>query len=132
MLICTMICCSGLGIYFGISALTQGASDFARGLTAGVLCGLEVTAVFNLVRLFMISHDDEKLKQLYITETDERNISIEKESAKKSQLIIMFGIAVADIVFGYFDETVAKVLSTVLMLSAVVTIAVRKYYDTKM
>ncbi len=128
----TTICLCSLALYFGLMHLTKGASDFAQGLTMGVLCGTELVAVYNLVRMFIAVRNEEKLKEMYIQETDERNAAIRKETSQKGSAISMMGTAMAAIVVGFFDETICITLVAVLLFSALVNIIINVYYSRKM
>ena len=128
----TIICCGSLGLYFTLRFLTKGASDFAQGLTMGVLCGMEFVAVFNLVRMLAATRNEEKLREMYINETDERNCAIQKATSQKSAAISMVGTAVAAIVAGFFDAKICMTLVAVLLVSALITVIVNAYYNKKM
>lgn len=128
----TMVCLCSLALYFMLKFLTKGASDFAQGISRGVFVGMEVVAVYNLSRTFTALRNEEKLKEMYINETDERNIAIQKETSQKGATISTVGTAVAAIVAGFFDEKVCFTLVAVLLFSALVTIIVNAYYNRKM
>ena len=131
-LIFNMICLSSLAVYFGLQFLTKDVSDFARGLTMGVWCGVEFVAMFNSIRLLIILKNEEKLKELYIQEHDERNIAIQKETSQKGFFITMMAMAIAAIVAGFFNVTVCTTLFFTMTGSAIIVIAVNLYYRNKM
>lgn len=128
----TMLCCGSLVLYIALKFLTRGISDFAQGLTMGVLVGLETVAVFHLVRLFAAVHNEDKLRNMYINETDERNLTIQKETSRKSSAICFVGMAIAAIVAGFFDEKICITLVSVSVLSALINIVISAYYNKKM
>lgn len=119
-------------IYFGLTHLVKGADDFAVGLVSGMNIGIIIVAVFNLARIHKALHNEEKLKEMYIHETDERNISIGKETAKTSTLISLMVMALAVIVSGFFNPVISMTLGISIMANAVITIAVQSYYNRKM
>lgn len=128
----TTLCLCSLAIYFALNFFTKGASDFAQGLTMGIFCGMELVAVYNLARMFAAVRNEEKLKEMYINETDERNIAIQKETSQKASTISMLGTAMAAVVAGFFDEKICFSIGAVLLFSALVTIIVNAYYKRKM
>ncbi len=128
----TMICACSLALYFALIFLTKGASDFAQGVSMGVFIGMEFVAVYNLARTYATLHNEEKLKEMYIKETDERNIAIQKETSQKGSTISMAGTAMAAIAAGFFDEKICFTLVAALLFSALVTIIVNAYYNKKM
>lgn len=127
-----MICTCSLALYFALIFLTKGASDFAQGVSMGVFIGMEFVAVYNLARTYAALHNEEKLKEMYIKETDERNIAIQKETSQKGSTISMLGIAMAAIAAGFFDKKICFTLVAALLFSALVTIIVNAYYNKKM
>lgn len=128
----TTVCLCSFALYFMLNFLTKGASDFAQGISIGVFIGVELVAVYNLAKTFTALHNEEKLKEMYINETDERNIAIQKEVSQKSSTISMVGTAMAAIAAGFFNEKICLSLVAVLLFSALVTIIVNAYYNRKM
>lgn len=106
--------------------------NFASGLVIGMFSGIMIVSAFNLARIHDALHNEEKLKEMYIRETDERNISIGKETAKTSTLISLMVMALAVIVSGFFNPVISMTLGISIMADAVITIAVQSYYNRKM
>lgn len=128
----TMVCLFSLALYFILTFRTKGASDFAQGVALGVFVGMEFVAVYNLARTYAALHNEEKLKEMYIKETDERNIAIGKETSQKGLTISTMGTSIAAIVASFFDEKICFSLVSILLFSALVTIIVNAYYKRKM
>lgn len=128
----TMFCLCSLALYFMLKFLTKGASDFAQGISMGVFVGMELFVVCHLARTFTALRNEEKLKEMYINETDERNIAIQKETSQKGSVISMVGTSMAAIVAGFFDKKICFSLVAVLIFSALVTILVNVYYKRRM
>lgn len=128
----TSFCCCALLIYFGLMRFVKGADDFAVGLVSGMYSGIMIVSIFNLARIHKALHNEEKLKEMYINETDERNITIGKETAKTSTLISLMVTALAVIVSGFFNPVISMTLGISIMAEAVITIAVQCYYKKKM
>ncbi len=128
----SLFACSSALIFFGCKFLLDGASDFADGLITGFFSGLMIVAVFNLTRMYTALKNEEKLKEMYIAETDERNIAIGKETATTATMISIMVMALSAIVAGFINVTVCITLAAALFVSAVITVSVRAYYNKKM
>lgn len=128
----SLFACSSALIFFGCKFLLDGASDFAEGLITGFFSGLMIVAIFNLARMFAALKNEEKLKEMYIEETDERNIAIGKETATTATMISIMLTALAAIVAGFINVTVCITLAASLFFSAIVTVSVRAHYNKKM
>lgn len=128
----TAVCLCSFALYFMLVFLTKGASDLAQGVSMGIFAGLELVAVYNFARTLAALRNEEKLKEMYIDETDERNIAINKETSQTSSAVSMMGTAMAAVAAGFFDEKICFSLGAVLIFSALVTIIVNAYYKRKM
>lgn len=128
----TLFACSSMLIFFGCQYFLEGAGDFAEGLITGFFTGLMIVAIFNLTRMHAALKNEDKLKEMYIAETDERNIAIGKETASTATIISIMLTALAAIVAGFINITVCITLAASLFFSAIVTISVRLYYNKKM
>lgn len=128
----SLFACSSALIFFGCKFLLDGASDFAEGLITGFFSGLMVVMIYYLSHMFAALKNEEKLKEMYIAETDERNIAIGKETASTATVISMMCTALAAIVLGFINVTVCITLAAALFFSAIVTVSVRAYYNKKM
>lgn len=131
-IIYSVLCCFSLIIYLVLKFLTKDTSDFSQGLAMGVWIGLEIVAVVNVTRMSAALKDEKKLKEMYIRETDERNLEIQRLTAQKSYTISTTGIAVAAIVAGFFDFRICIALCFSLLFSSLVTLIVNAYYNKKM
>ncbi|MDE6501455.1 MAG: hypothetical protein K2L10_05180 [Ruminococcus sp.] len=125
-------CCCALLICFGLMRFVKGADDFAVGLVSGMFSGIMIVSVFNLARIHKALHNEEKLKEMYIQQTDERNVAIGKETMKTSSFISIMVTALAVIVSGFFNPIISITLAISLIADSVITIAVKSYYNKKM
>lgn len=128
----SLFTCSSILIFFGCKFLLDGTSDFAEGLITGFFSGIMIVAIYNLSRMFAALKNEEKLKEMYIAETDERNIAIGKETASTATIISVMLTALAAIVAGFINITVCITLAAALLFWAIVTVSVRSYYNKKM
>lgn len=127
-----VFCCFSLLMYFGLNRFVNVADDFASGLVSGVFSGIMIVSVFNLARIYAALNNEEKLKQMYIQATDERNVAVSKETMKTSSVISVMLTAVAAIVSGFFNPIISITLGVSVMVDAVITIAVQSYYNKNM
>lgn len=127
-----VFCSFSLIMYFGLQRFTNGADDFASGLVTGVFIGIMLVSVYNLAKIYAVLKNEEKLKQMYIQETDERNVAVSKETMKTSSVISVMVTAVAAIVSGFFNPVISMTLGISVMVDAVITIAVQSYYNKNM
>lgn len=125
-------CCCALLIYFGLKYLVKGSDDFVVGLVSGMFSGIMIVSIFNLMRIHTALHNEEKLKDMYIRETDERNVAISKETMKTASVISLMVTAFAVIVSGFFNSVISITLGISIMADAVIAIAVQCYYNKKM
>lgn len=128
----TVICCCSVAMYMALRFFTKSADFFAQQLTMGVFVGMLVVAVFNLMKYFTALHNEKRLKEMYIRETDERNIAIQKETSQKGSAITLFCSGLGAIVAGFFDEKVCITIVAVTLFGALVTLALNAYYNKKM
>ena len=131
--ICCFILFIVLFIYTkGTDGFTTGADGFTTGYSAGMLSGLAVLGIYNTIMIYTALHNEEKLKKMYIDETDERNSAILKETAKTSWQISWFVLSAASFAAGLFDKKICITLIAVLAFIAVTRFITHAYYKRKM
>lgn len=128
----TIICLVLPILYFTMLYFVGSGNTFSHGMVIGIFVGGMVAAVYQLVRNYVLLHDEEKLKKQYIEETDERNNSIAKETMQTASLISMYVTAFAIMISGFFSEIVSITLWIVLMVDVMITCAVQAYYKKHM
>ncbi|HCJ40838.1 hypothetical protein [uncultured Ruminococcus sp.] len=128
----SLICGNAILLYMALLFFTKGASEFGKGISIGLFCGFEIVAVYTLAKNFTALHNDDRLKEMYINENDERNLAIAKETSQKSSLITVILTALAAVAAGFFDVKICLTLVAALLLSAVVNIIVNIYFNKRM
>lgn len=128
----TIMCCILPIVYFTLLYFVGSGNTFSHGMVIGIFVGGMVSAVYSLVRNYVLLHNEEKLKKQYIEETDERNNSIAKETMQTASLISMYVTAFAIMISGFFSEIVSITLWIVLMVDVIITCAVQAYYKKHM
>lgn len=75
--------------------------------------------------------NEDKLKAMYVDETDERKLMIKRELGKMT-LNVNYGVLIiATVVAGFFNETVFSTLMGVLLFFALTMIVGKVYYNRK-
>lgn len=128
----SLICGNAILLYMALLFFTKGASEFGKGISIGLFCGFEIVAVYTLSKNFTALYNDDRLKEMYINENDERNLAIAKETSQKSSLITVILTALAAVAAGFFDVKICLTLVAALLLSAVVNIIVNIYFNKRM
>lgn len=102
-----------------------------RGFISGASLGILALLLFGLIRNLLALRDENKLKKLYIKESDERQAQIctlAMSAAMRASLVL--GL-VAVIVAGYFSVTVSLTLLASLFAVSLVTIGFKLYFMRK-
>lgn len=130
-LITVFYCCATI-MYLALKHFTATVNDFSEGLVCGMYIGIMIVSVFSFMKIHTALHNEKKLREMYIRETDERNIAIGKETMKTASLVMLMATALAVIVFGFFNPVISMTLGISVMAEAVITVAVQSYYNKKM
>lgn len=116
-------------IYGGEAA--SGAEDFVRGIQLGVFIGMEAGLLYLIMKLGKVLKNPQALKMMYIEEKDERNNLIKLHSRSAGLNIVVFGMAFAAILSGFFNHTVSIALFGALLFILAVNLATKEYYKKK-
>lgn len=106
--------------------------DFISGFQVGVFIAFAIWLIASTVYIGTALKDDKKLKEMYIKETDERNIKISEMTGIKLQQSLCFPLLIATIVAGYFSVEVFFTLLVVILFIYAVTLARTLYFCKKM
>lgn len=102
-----------------------------RGLLSGSASGVLVVMVVGLIRSIRALHNDNRLRKLYIKETDERQMKIYTAArASSMQVFLMLGL-VAGIAAGYFNMTVSITILTCVVIHSLIGMGFKIYYSKK-
>ena len=104
---------------------------FIDGFQVGVAsCLLGVMIIFAVKYFIAISRPD-RLKKLYIFETDERRIFIKQKTGNLGMNIIIYGLAVGTSVAGNLNNTVFFSLLGACLFVTLVRGIMKLYYNRK-
>lgn len=104
--------------------------DFISGFQIGLFIVLAVWFIASTAYIVSALKDDKKLKEMYIKDTDERNMKISELTGNRLYQSVCIPLLLASIVAGYFSAEVFFTLITVIFFISIVTI-VRKIYFCK-
>ena len=75
--------------------------------------------------------DEKKFEKLYVANTDERMLFIEKSTANLTTNIFVVVLGIAAIIFTYINETIFYTLFYVLIFYLIITVICSIYYNKK-
>ena len=104
----------------------------SSGFTLGMATGIAAVVIFFVIQYAHALRSEEKIRKLYIAETDERNQYIQNRCACSSILIILAAIALATLVASYFDRTVFYTLLTATYCIALIIGSCKLYFRKKL
>lgn len=119
-------------LVLSISLPFAAGRTYASGFTVGVAIGIAAIALFFVIQSARALKNEEKIRKLYIAQTDERAQFIAGRCARSSLLIILALIALADLVAVYLDRTVFYTLLTVTYCIALIAAGSKLYYRKKL
>jgi len=105
---------------------------YATGFTVGFASSLTAIVLICVLQFVRALHNDEKLRKMYIAETDERRQYIASRCASSSILIILALAALSTLVAAYFDRTVFRTLLAVIYGVSLITAGSKLYYSKKL
>lgn len=119
---------------FGLVAMKNnclGINEEMMSFDMGVSCGIEIVMVYFVAKYAGSITNEEKLKKLYIEETDERKKYISSKIGRNGLVIIMLSLLLGGIIAGYFNKTVFITLIAAAVFCALVTLGLKIYYNKK-
>lgn len=123
--------CGLLGI-FDKYAPKGDFGDFLSGFQMGLFVSLMLIAVYNIAKMLSALNNPDKLKIMYINETDERTKAISEKSGHNLFMAWSYPVLLADIISGYFSIEVFFTLLGALVFMNAVHLALIFYYKKAM
>ena len=75
--------------------------------------------------------DEKRFKKLYVANTDERMLFIEKSTSKLATNVFLVILGIAAIIFTYINETIYYTLFYVFIIYLIITFFCNIYYNKK-
>jgi len=132
---CLAIGIIGLIIAFIFShnyeSVPSAIGHFIEGFQAGISITLVCIFLFLSHRAFAAIRNADKLRKLYISETDERALLIRQKSGSAGMNIVMYGLTVGAFIAGNFNEIVCLTLLGACIFVGLVRGFFKLYYRAK-
>lgn len=126
----------GAAVLLAVICTVKGGAEalpaFIQGYDLGIFTSMEAVTIFMAVTNALALRNEEKLKKLYILDTDERALLIQQKSGSASFNIIMYGMLLADIASGFFSVTVFFTLLAAVVFIVLVKLFTALYYKRKL
>lgn len=103
--------------------------DFLSGFQAGIFIAFILIGVYRNVRFLIALNNYETLRQMYIRDTDERNIKISEMTGIKLQKSVCYPLLLASVIAGYLSTEVFFALIAVVLFISIITIARKIYFN---
>lgn len=104
-------------------------SSFIKGFHTGAFIGLELIAVWYLIKCIRAMKNDKEMKKMYIAENDERTGQIIRNASTLGISVVLIGLLIALIVSGFLSATVFFTLMGILLFVLIVFFSLWGYYE---
>ena len=98
----------------------------------GCFIAAEAIAIVFMTKYVATLKSEEEIKKLYIKETDERRVAIRTQAGRSGLHIVFCTLIIAMLVSGYFSKIVFFTLLGVVLLTSMVMLFTKLYYNRKM
>ena len=123
---------AALGVYSFFEMGTPENAGISGGALSrfqlGLIVGLGIRALTELVKLSMVVKDERKLKMAYNRENDERMKAIRAKAGMPMLLITSVMMVIAAIIAGYFNIVVFYTLTAAAMMQLLLGVSVKLYH----
>ena len=131
LVVCIIFAVLTATVYIAVYVLFSEKTMFSAGFSTGLFAAWITIIIANAVRYCSTLKDPEKLKKLYIAETDERTRLIHEKTASGSFTASVFILGLTTLIASFFSETITYVLAGVIGVMAIVKVSFKFYYDRK-
>ena len=132
-LLAAVIAAVCIASFLGVLPTNPGTrfGDFMMGFLLGLSCTVVVFFIIGTVKKVRMLHNEEKLRNAFIKENDERTKFIASKTGGRVMHTSAVVILVAAIIAGYFSSTVFFTLLGCSMFLLLVIITLSAYYGRK-
>lgn len=106
-------------------------TDLSSGFGTGVCSSIITLMIINVCRYSAALKNDEKLKKLYILETDERERLIYEKTNSSSFRAIIILLGFAAMVASFFSKPIFYTIVAIIVAIAFIQVAFKFYYRRK-
>jgi hypothetical protein len=106
--------------------------DYVLGFSGGLSLAVAFLLIRSVAKYTKALQSEEILKELYIEETDERNVTIRTKTGGTAINIILGTLICAALVGGIFNEIVFYTLFATLLFVSSVILILKFYYKKKL
>jgi Fe2+ transport system protein B len=117
--------------YTNETQFPENIRDFILGFQTGIFIFLVCMLVIFIIRNVAAIANAEKLKKLYISETDERTLFIKQKTGSIGMNIILYGLIFGAVISGSIDYTIFLTLLGTCLFVAIVRGFLKLYYRNK-
>ena len=103
-------------------------SDYIAGMSLGMCVGIAFVAIFYIIQMALALRKEERLKKLYISETDERLSLIRTKAGGTGIVFSIGGLMLGAMVAGYFDAAVFFTLVGATLFVSLVVGCLKGFY----
>lgn len=103
-------------------------SDYIAGMSLGMCTGIAFVALYYMVKIARALRNEEKLKKMYISETDERVALIATKAGGTGTVFSIAGLWLGAMVAGYLNATVFFTLVGAALFISLVVVCLKGYY----
>lgn len=118
-------------VYLTPSAGDSHWQSMWRGFMSGAAMGVLALMLFGLIRNLLAIKDEKKLKKLYVTTHDERQIQLFHNARSAAMSVFLIFGLIAVIVTGYFSAVVSITLLICVLFCSVLCMCFKIYYSKK-
>ena len=132
-LLAAVIAAVCIASFLGVLPTNPGTrfGDFMMGFLLGLSCTVVVFFIIGTVKIVRMLHNEEKLRNAFIKENDERTKFIATKTGGTVMYTCGVIILVAAIVAGFFNAAVFFTLLSCSMFLMLVIVALSAYYGRK-
>jgi hypothetical protein len=102
-----------------------------KGFPMGLFAGFCVLMLFNMVRCMRALSKESVLKEMYISDNDERKKMIRQSAMGKSFFLTVGILAVGITVASFYNNIVTVTLTAVLFIHVLIGVILKLYYSQK-
>ncbi len=121
----------GIVIILNILAIFFNLESLAAAFASGVCWGLGAVMMFYVIKYRAALKNEEKLKELFIEENDERQKLIDAKIGRTGIVISAMFLLLAMVISNFFNQTVFYTLLAAVMFIVLVQLVLKFYYNKK-